>query len=86
MQLIELVQNMAFQLIEERNMEVAQPIISEMFLLSSLYFFCDIGDNVMQRYENVRYSVYQLNWYMLPFEMQKKLPTILAMAEKNIYL
>lgn len=56
MQLIELVQNMAFQLIEERNMEVAQPIISEM--LSSLYFFCDIGDNMMQRYENVRYSVY----------------------------
>lgn len=58
MQLIELVQNMAFQLIEERNMEVAQPITSEMFLLSSLYFFCDIGDNVMQSYENVRYFVY----------------------------
>lgn len=57
-----------------------------MVVLSGLYFLCDIGDNVMQRYENISHTVYQLNWYMLPLDIQIKLPTVLAMTQKNIYL
>lgn len=76
----------AFQLFEDQSMEVAQQMVSEIALLSSLFFLCEIGDYVMQRYENIRYSIYQLNWYTLPLDLQRKLPTILAMTEKNIYI
>lgn len=67
-------------------MEVIPPIVSEIGLFTGLYVLWDIGESVMQRYENISRSVYQLNWYLLPLETQRKLPTILAMAEKNIYL
>lgn len=67
-------------------MEVAQQMLAEIALLSSVYFLCEIGDNVTQRYENVSRTVYQLNWYMLPLNMQRKLPSILAMTEKNIFI
>lgn len=67
-------------------MEVAQQTVAEIAALSSVYFLCEIGDNVTQRYENISRSVYQLNWYMLPLNIQSSLPTILAMTEKSIYI
>lgn len=68
------------------HIEIEIEIKISLCLLVGLYFLCDIGNNVMQRYEHIGQTVYQLNWYLLPFDMQMKIPTVLAMTQKNIFI
>lgn len=42
--------------------------------------------NVMQRNLDIGDAVYQLNWYVLPLHLQKKLSTIIEITQKNIYI
>lgn len=52
----------------------------------ALYLFCHFGDQVTQRFEDVSEAVYQLSWYSLPLELQKHLPTVIAMSQKRVFV
>lgn len=51
-----------------------------------LYIFCHFGDQVTQRFEMIGDNVYQLAWYMLPLDVQKQLPMVIALAQKRVYV
>lgn len=38
------------------------------------------------RFESFGNSMYQLDWYMLPLDIQKDLPAVIAMAQKNVFI
>lgn len=48
--------------------------------------FCELGNQVTQRYQDLAVSVYDLDWYMLPVHLQQYFPMILCLAQKNVYL
>lgn len=51
-----------------------------------LYVFCYFGDKLTDRYACVGNQIYQFDWYLVPIDMQKCLPVILTVAQKNVYL
>lgn len=52
----------------------------------ALFLFCDFGNRVTQRYEDVGDKVYQMAWYSFPLNIQKKLKSTIAISQKNIYV
>lgn len=55
-------------------------------LVSFLYLFCHFGNLVTFRFERFGISVSQLAWYMLPLVMQKDLPIVIAISQKNVFI
>lgn len=51
-----------------------------------LFIFCYCGNRVTDSFEQISVAAYNSIWYMYPMEMRKKLPTIIQMAEKPIYI
>lgn len=74
------------QNLQDGNSNILQPLIDMFWTLLPPYFFCHIGNNVTQRFEDVGTRIYDLSWYMLPASMRKKLPLVIAVAQKNIFI
>lgn len=37
-------------------------------------------------FEKINESIYSMTWYILPVEVQKKLPAMMATAQREVYL
>lgn len=58
-------------------------LIVEIFISFGLNFtICEIGQRVSGAFDEVGDAIDELNWYMLPNELQKILPTILINAQQ----
>ena len=55
-------------------------------LISWLYVFCEFGHQVTQRFDDLHDTVFGMAWYLLPLEMQKTIPMIISMAQKEVHL
>lgn len=52
-----------------------------------LHLFCNSGNHLTQRFEDVADNVYMdITWYLLPNDTQKYLPLMLALAQKHVCL
>lgn len=63
---------------------ILQSITIIQMTVITLYLFCYFGDLVTQRFDDVGEGVYQLPWYLLPLELQKHLPMVIAVAQKRV--
>lgn len=53
---------------------------------SSLCAFCDFGERVTQEFGKIEIEFYQLPWYLLSMDMQKKLPFVIAITQKEVVI
>lgn len=54
--------------------------------MSLLYYLCYSGSKIVTRFEDVSHEIYKISWYLLPLDMQKPLPTMIAFAQNPVYL
>lgn len=54
--------------------------------LFPFFLFCHFGGKVTQRFEDIGYAIYQLEWYRCPSDMQKKFPIVISLAQKRIFM
>lgn len=54
--------------------------------IAGFYLICRIGGRVTERFQDVAYSVYDCPWYAMPPKIAKTFPTIMAVAQKPIYI
>lgn len=73
-------------MLQEGNIQISQQIISIVVVLCPLYFFCHIGNTVTQRFEDVGNTVYKLSWHLLPPQVQRDLPMVIAIAQKDVFI
>lgn len=66
-----------------RALQVLVPIFSA---VCWLLLFCLFGNYVTTRFEDESNAVYQLDWYLMPLDMQKNLPMFITSAQKSVYL
>ena len=45
---------------------------------------CELGERLMNEYEDIEYVISQLNWYLLPAKIQKTLPIIINNAQQAV--
>lgn len=51
-----------------------------------LFFFCNFGDNVTNRFLDVSDDLYGVAWHLLPLDMKKQFPMMISLSQKEIYV
>lgn len=49
-----------------------------------VFVTCELGERLISEYEEIEYVICQFDWYLLPAEVQKVLPTIVINAQKTV--
>lgn len=65
---------------------IVRVVLIALVVAPALYGICYSGDQVTQRFGDVGDAIYQLTWYELPLDMQKNIPTMIAIAHKGVYV
>lgn len=52
----------------------------------SIFIICHCGDELTQRFRHISNDFFQVSWYMLPLDMQKNWPFMIALGQKEIGL
>lgn len=64
-------------------MQIAVAYLNILFVL---FIFCDFGDHVTQGFEDVEMELNQLPWYLFRLNVQKNMPTIIALTQKTVLI
>lgn len=51
-----------------------------------MYFLCEFGENVTKEFNNLDDTFFELNWYLFPFEIQRRLPITIAAIQQPVVL
>lgn len=49
-----------------------------------VFVTCELGERLMSEYEDIEYVICQFDWYLLPADVQKTLPTIIINAQQAV--
>lgn len=50
------------------------------------FLFCEFGENVTRKFNELNYIICQIEWYLLPIDIQRMLPFIMMTTQKQIIL
>lgn len=51
-----------------------------------IFSYCELGERFSGQFDEINKIIDECNWYLLPIEMQRMLPTIMMTTQKRIYL
>lgn len=76
-----------FQLLKNGTYSGLPQMISTLsFVILLLFLFCHSGTQVTERFHGIGEEVYALEWYVLPLNLQRNIPMIIALSNNEIYL
>lgn len=52
----------------------------------SLFYVCEFGDHITNRFQDITHSIYDCPWYILPTNMIKLLQLSIIIAQRPIYM
>lgn len=55
-------------------------------VVGELYILCNFGDRFTERMQSISFQTYQLAWYLLPLDAQRKSIMIMNTAQRELYL
>lgn len=65
---------------------ILMPAAETFWNLTMCFIFCFYGEKLTTGYAKINESIYMMDWYLMPIEVQKKVPAIVTMAQRAIYL
>lgn len=69
------------------NITVILTLLFQAFWSFELIFIsCELGERVCNAFDEIGDTIDQLDWYLLPFEMQQLLPTIILNTKQPVVL
>lgn len=76
-----------FQLLKNGTYSGLPQMVSTLsFVILLLFLFCYSGTQVTERFNDIGDEVYALEWYVLPLNLQRNIPMIMALSNQEIYL
>lgn len=57
-----------------------------LIVFGMVFFPCEVGQQITDTFNDINDKFEQLDWYLLPIEVQRMLPTILVGLQKPIVL
>lgn len=71
---------------DENFANIPRYIMAVLALVLWLYVFCEFGQQTTQCFDDLHGTVFGMDWYLLPIEMQKTIPMIISMAQKEVHI
>ena len=51
-----------------------------------LFALCYYGEEINTAFEEMSDQIYQCDWYSFPYEVRRKLPTVMLVAQDPVYI
>lgn len=61
-------------------------ILCGIFAFATVFITCEIGQRINDAFGELAYAIVQFDWYLLPMEIKRMLPVIIAIAHKPFSL
>lgn len=65
---------------------LARIISQAYFGIATVFFACDLGQRVSDKWNEINSTIDQFDWYLFPNELKSILPTIIAIAQQPVEL
>lgn len=65
-------------------MELIQPIALSYLSFSAIFMYCEFGEHVTDRFDEINDALYECNWHLFPYKIQKMLPIIMIGIAKPV--
>lgn len=59
-------------------------VIEVFYSFVVIFITCEMGERLKSKYEDIEHMIGQLDWYLVPAEVQRILPTIIINAQKSV--
>lgn len=70
----------------EHGMPLLLLTLSGIISLALVFVACELGQRMGDAFEEIDYTIEQLDWYLFPMEIQRMLPMIIAIAQPPVLL
>lgn len=60
------------------------PVLAAFWFFCSVFIFCEFGENVCSEFDELKNAVCESDWYIFPIEVQRSLPFLLMVTQKQI--
>lgn len=67
-------------------MELVQPIMMIFWVFFLIFAYCESGEKLSIRFDEINDIIYQCDWHSFPIEVQKILPIIMEASQKQVRL
>lgn len=59
-------------------------IVNGIFAFTTVFIACELGEGMIEAFDEIDSTIDQLNWYLFPIEFQQILPMIIVNAQQLI--
>lgn len=66
--------------------ELINPIMIIFWAFATVFLYCEFGDNVSSRFDEINDAIYESNWHSLPVYTQKAVPIIMIAAQERVVI
>ena len=63
---------------------ILESIFYGVWVLNLVFAACELGQRFRNAFSDIDDSIFQLDWYLLPYELQKHLPIIVNYAQQPL--
>lgn len=67
-------------------MELLQPLFTVFWSFFEIFLYCEFGENVTSRFDDVYKAICESDWHSFPIEIQKNLPIIMVAAQHHVHI
>lgn len=67
-------------------MDIILPFVAIFWSFAQIYLFCELGERLSKRFDEIDYELFDYEWYQWPNEIQKVLPIIMNETQTRIVL
>lgn len=62
------------------------PVYLAIWSFITIYFYCELGEQVNSAFERFDKVLYSCDWYLFPMELQRMLPTFIAYVQQPVII
>lgn len=67
------------------RLDVALDIVTKLpYSFVSIFFICELGEQISTRFDDINEIIYQMDWYLFPSKIQRRMPLILQASQQPV--
>lgn len=66
--------------------DIGRPLYTFVNQLIICFGYCYYGQHLTSSFETIERTIGDMAWYLMPIEVQKKLPSMLLISQKPVYM
>lgn len=67
-------------------MNLFNPIVCCFWAFAGMFLYCESGERVTTRFDDIKSNIYQCDWHSFRIEVQKIMPLLMQSAQQPVFI